>query len=68
MEPTTRQIADSYAGCACTLDGKPAKITGRLLPFARVGLMEGSLNVEFAWQTVRLVMTEQNGAFRSVPS
>ncbi len=57
-----RAIADQYAGDDCTLNGEPARILGRLLPFARI--RSDSQEVEYAWETVALVMTTSR-AFRS---
>ena len=62
---TKQQIADKYAGQPCTLNGKPAKIMGRLEPFALVGQLPQGLAVEFAWETVDYVMTERDGAFNT---
>lgn len=57
-------MANKYAGCVCTLDGKPAKISGRLLPFARVAQIASALEVEFSWVVVDRIMRE-GGEFRS---
>ena len=59
---TKREIADAYAGKDCTLDGEPARIVGRCLPFARV--RSDTQDVEFAWETIRRVM-EEGGRFHS---
>ena len=55
---------DKYAGAVCTLDGKPAKIAGRLLPFAKVAQIDSALEVEFSWSTVDRIM-QAGGEFRS---
>ncbi len=47
-----------------TLDGKPAKITGRLNDFATVSELNGPVRVEFAWPTVRRIVA-RDGKFRS---
>jgi hypothetical protein len=48
-----------------TLDGKPARITGFLMPFAQVQSNDDS--VEFAWGTVAHVVATSGGNFFSSP-
>ena len=49
-----------------TLDGAPAVISGRLCEHATViPVGDCSRSVPFAWETVRRVVTEKGGAFRS---
>ncbi len=58
-------IADQWSGRPCTLDGQPAKITGRLQTFATVScLTPYGPAVEFAWETVQRVMVS-GGEFSS---
>lgn len=40
----------------CTLDGKPAAITGAALPFATVQFRDNGLGCEFAWPTVERIL------------
>jgi len=40
----------------CTLDGKPACITGALNPFATVRFRDNGMGVEFAWPTVERIL------------
>jgi hypothetical protein len=49
-------IADQWTGERCYLDGAPAKIVGRLLPFAHVVTDDGKRSVEWAWHTVNRIM------------
>jgi len=51
-----KSYAEEYSGQACTLEGEPAKITGRFNQFATVGQIDGPLAVEFRWDTIRRVM------------
>lgn len=59
------KLADKWAGSDCTLDGKPARVRGRLLKFAIVGQTMGGVQVEYAWATVEHVMVNKGGAFKS---
>jgi hypothetical protein len=47
-----------------TLDGKPAKISGALQPFATVALLPSGTATEFAWITVARIVAN-GGAFKS---
>ena len=49
-------IANRWAGKPCYLNDKPAKIVGRLNPFATVATMDGSQSVEFSWHTINRIM------------
>jgi len=40
----------------CSLDGKPAKVCGRLNRFATVAQIDGPLALEWAWETVKRIM------------
>lgn len=68
-ELETREDGRLFVGDACTLDGRPARILGRSLPWAIVctpGDELGELlEVQFAWPTVAHVMRNKGGAFRS---
>lgn len=65
--PEDVEIADRWAGEPCTLDGKPAKVVGRLRRFAEVASLDrhaGDKAVSFAWSTVDRIMSADR-AFRS---
>jgi hypothetical protein len=47
-----------------TLDGKPAKISGARLPFARVTALPDGPGYEWAWETVARVVAA-GAAFKS---
>lgn len=65
MKATQKTSAEKYAGEICTLDGEPARIVGRLLPFAIVRtIRDGGPAFEYAWETVARVM-ENGGNFRA---
>lgn len=50
---------------AVTLDGKPARITGRLMDFAKVSqIADWWVSAEFCWATVQRIV-EKGGAFKS---
>lgn len=60
------EMAERWAGAACTLNGRPAKVTGRLNRFATVAYMNGDMaSVEFSWPAVETVMLANGGRFRS---
>ena len=66
MNESIRQaIADQWTGKACYLDGAPAIIAGRLLPFAKVATLDGKRSLEWAWHTVNRVMRDRHGFFES---
>ena len=53
----TQSLANNWSGSPCTLDGRPAKITGRLNPFATVASLDPSYPAaEFSWEAVNRVM------------
>ena len=39
-----------------TLDGEPARIVGRLNPFATVAQVKGPLALEWSWEAVKRIM------------
>ncbi len=58
--------AKRWTGEACTLDGKPATVVGRKLPFAivhTVDVLDGPI-AEFAWPTVDRIM-QRDRSFKS---
>jgi hypothetical protein len=64
--PQNRQyLADRYAGMACLLNGKLAKVCGRLNPCASVCTLDGGESHEWSWETVAEVMTRLEGKFRT---
>lgn len=65
MTNAKQKLADEYAGQGCYLNGKPAKITGRLLPYAYITALPDGPSYEFAWETVDYIMTQKDRKFRS---
>ena len=59
-----QKIADTWAGQACTLNGKPATVLGRRQPFAVVSCCPDGERYEWAWETVDRIMSTTK-AFRS---
>lgn len=51
-----RVIADEWTGKACRLDGKPAKVMGRLNEFATIAQIPEGHSCEFTWGQVDNVM------------
>ena len=50
-------LANQWTGKACELDGQPARIVGRLLPFAKIAPDNPNLSsVEYSWETVNRIM------------
>ncbi len=47
-----------------TLNGKPAKIQGRLEGFANVSELDGPLSVQYAWSTVKNIVAS-GGQFKA---
>ena len=45
----TDTLANRWAGERCYLDGRPAKITGRLNPVATVAVLPDGPTCEFFW-------------------
>lgn len=61
---TRKQIADRYSGQGCTLNGEPAKITGRLNSRATVASLTTATSVEFSWAAVARIMAD-GGNFKA---
>lgn len=60
----TRDERQAMCGMAVTLNGKPAKVSGVNLDFARVTDKATGLSCEWAWPTVRRII-ERGGKFQS---
>ena len=60
----TKAAAARWAGSACTLDGRPARVLGRLQRFATVATIPGGAAVEFSWAAVGRIMGK-GGGFKS---
>lgn len=65
-----REYADEWAGSDCTLDGKPARIIGRVNKFGTVVLWQGThtpgnTRADFSWSTINHIMTSGDKAFKS---
>jgi hypothetical protein len=60
----TNRTVENMTGAACTLDGKPATICGRLERFATVATLDGSASAEFSWHACANVL-DSGGAFRT---
>ena len=58
-------LADRYAGMACLLNGRLAKVCGRLNSFATVVTLDGGERHDWSWETVENVMTRLEGKFRT---
>ena len=57
MDKARQELANQWAGGACTLDGEPARVTGRLNRFATVKTIDPSGPiVEFSWEAVDRMM------------
>lgn len=52
----TQEEKDKLISIPVYLDGKPAKITGRLLDFPVVRILYTTTSVEFAWETVKRIV------------
>lgn len=49
-----------------TLDGKPARVIGRLNDFGTVAQIgRGGVTADYAWETIRRVIDERDGRFAS---
>ena len=59
-----KRFAHEYAGRPCTLNGKAARVTGRLNAFATVAQIPEGESAEFSWITVDRVMQYKDGTFR----
>ena len=55
---------DSLMGQDCFLDGKPARIYGRLNKFPTVAQIDGPLALEWSWETAKRIM-DNDGKFSS---
>ena len=56
---TKQEIANRWVGEDCALNGNPARISGRLLPYGIIGMTHGRgyrESAEFCWQTVDRIM------------
>ncbi len=51
-----QEIANKYFGRMCLLDGRDAKICGRLNKFASICPLDSFDSVEFSWETVKRIM------------
>ena len=61
MKRKDQEIADKYAACDCTLNGRPARIVGRMLDYALVRSEHGQC--EFSWFAVARIMQNDGGRF-----
>ena len=61
--PNREELAQTWAGSICTLDGKDAIVQGRLNDFATVRQVKGKAEADFSWFTVDRVMVFSKGAF-----
>ena len=53
----TGKTANRHAGEMCTLNGRRAKVMGRLNEFATIGTLEEPfISVEFSWSAVDRIM------------
>lgn len=59
-----RAVAEKWSGEDCTLNGKPARVTGRLEPFASVRGDDGITLAVYSWEAVSRVM-ESNRKFKA---
>lgn len=48
----------------CTLNGQPAKITGRLHKFAEVRTRDGLLHGTWSWPAAERIITQHKGQFQ----
>ena len=58
-------LAERWAGSVCTLDGKEARVVGRLNEFATVRQVKGKAEADFSWFTVDRIMVFKKGAFKT---
>ena len=66
LNADSRKLAERWAGEACTINGEPARITGRLEAFATVATLDpDGPAVPYSWHTVARVMSEHRGAFKA---
>jgi len=65
MGKARQELANQWTGETCTLDGEPARVTGRLNRFATVKTIDPSGPiVEFSWEAVDRMM-QVGGYFHS---
>lgn len=55
---------NDHVGKPCTLNGKPATISGRRCPFGRVTALVDGESYEWSWTTIDRVM-RNGGTFKS---
>ncbi|MFA5158563.1 MAG: hypothetical protein WC451_05275 [Patescibacteria group bacterium] len=61
---TIKQMAEKWTGEKCTLDGKPARVLGRLNNFATIAQIPDGLKADWCWDIVDRIMTA-GGNFKS---
>jgi len=59
-----KRLADKWAGEECTLDGKPARVLGRLNDFATIAQIPDGKKAEWTWDKVERIMYG-GGSFKS---
>lgn len=64
MSGITEDERHALCEAKVTIDGRPAKVTGARLDFARVYDLESGLSCEWAWPTVAYVVKHKGGAFK----
>jgi len=57
------KLADKWAGEKCFLNGKPAKILGRLNRVATIAILPDGPSEQFSWQQVERTMRKHFGNF-----
>lgn len=60
----TAEYRRELCNMPCTMNGKPAQVSGALLRFAVVSERDSGLACEFSWQAVERVLAN-GGAFKS---
>lgn len=59
-------VKDKIVGeLTVTLNGRPARVKGRLLKFPTIHTDDGELSAEFAWETIIRVIRENGGQFNT---
>jgi len=66
-DPNYLHERDRLIDTPVTLNGKPAKICGKLEPYATVCQYGDNWHIQamFTWQTVQHVVNNKNGEFKS---
>lgn len=64
-EVTVEEIKKKYAGMLCSLDGRPARITGRRNKQATITAIPDGTSYHWSWQTVAYIMENHDGVFTS---